>query len=99
MEQEVLTTERFPKRYKRTRTIYVIGDVAFVANAATRSSWWKTHASVAVAPCPTCKARVGQLCVPSFGFCRGSTHSARRRLLPRGQAIATKVVARRKAST
>jgi hypothetical protein len=44
------------KTYKRTRTIYVIGDVAFVANPTTRSSWWKTHAAVAVAECPTCKA-------------------------------------------
>ena len=82
-----------PKTYKRTRTIYVIGDVAFVANLATRSSWWKTHASVAVAACPTCKATIGQLCEPSFGFYLGSTHPVRRRLLPRGEAVATKIVA------
>ena len=85
-----------PKTYKRTRTIYVIGDVAFVANPATRSSWWKTHAAVAVAACPTCKASLGQLCVPSFGFCRRNTHEARRKLLPRGEALATRVVAPRK---
>lgn len=83
-----------PQTYKRTRTIYVIGDVAFVANPATRSSWWKTHASVAVAACPTCKAQVGQLCVPSFGFCRGSTHEERRSLLPQGEARAEKVITR-----
>jgi hypothetical protein len=83
------------KTYKRTHTIYVIGDVAFVANPTTRSSWWKTHASVAVVACPTCKAAIGQLCEPSFGFCRGSTHEARRRLLPRGEAVATKIVAAR----
>ena len=87
-----------PKTYKRTRTIYVIGDVAFVANPATRSSWWKTHAAVAVAACPTCKASIGQLCMPSFGFCRGSTHGARRRLLPRGEAAATKIVTGAEAS-
>ena len=81
------------KTYKRTRTIYVIGDVAFVANPVTRSSWWKTHASVAVAACPTCKASIGQICEPSFGFCRGSTHGARRHLLPRGEGVATKIVA------
>jgi hypothetical protein len=82
-----------PKTYKRTRTIYVIGNVAFVANPASRSSWWKTHAAIAVAACPTCKAPIGQLCTPSFGFCRGSTHEARRRLLPRGESVATKIVA------
>lgn len=82
-----------PKTYRRTRTIYVIGDVAFVANLETRSSWWKTHAAVAAAPCPTCKVPIGQLCTPSFGFCRGSTHEARRRLLPRGEALATKIIA------
>jgi hypothetical protein len=81
-----------PKTYRRTRTIYVVGDVAFVANSATRSSWWKTHASVAVAACPRCKAPVGQLCVPSFGFDRGRTHEARRRLLPRGDRGAAKIV-------
>ena len=27
------------KTYKRTRTIYVVGDVAFVANPAKRSAW------------------------------------------------------------
>jgi hypothetical protein len=86
-----------PKTYKRTRTIYVIGDVAFVANPSTRSSWWKTHAAVAVAACPKCKAAIGELCKPSFGFCRGLTHSARRRLLPRGDHVATKVVARTEA--
>lgn len=65
------------KTYKRTRTIYVIGNVAFVANPASRSSWWwKTHAAIAVAACPTCKAPIGQLCESSFGFCRGSTHEA-----------------------
>lgn len=84
-----------PKTYRRTHTIYVVDDVAFVANPATRSSWWKTHASVAVAACPDCKASIGQLCESSFGFCRGSTHSARRRLLPRGEAVATKIVAAR----
>ncbi len=67
------------KTYKRDRTIYVIGDVAFVANPASRNSWWKTHAAVAFVACPTCKAVVGQLCVPSFGFHRGNTHTARRR--------------------
>jgi hypothetical protein len=81
------------KTYRRTRTIYVIGDVAFVANPSTRSSWWKTHASVAVAACPSCKVPIGQLCTPSFGFCRGLTHEERRRLLPRGEALATKVIA------
>ena len=83
------------KTYKRTRTIYVVGDVAFVANPATRSSWWKTHASVAAAACPTCNASIGQICASSFGFCRGSTQSARQSLLPRGEAIATKIIAAR----
>lgn len=81
------------KTYKRTRTIYVIGDVAFVANPATRNSWWKTHAAVAVAACPTCKVPIGQMCKPAFGFCRSSTHEARRKLLPRGEAIAAKIIA------
>jgi hypothetical protein len=67
-----------PKTYKRDRAIYVIGNVAFVANPTTRSSWWKTHAAVALVACPTCKAPVGQLCAPSFGFHRGATHGARR---------------------
>ena len=90
------TTSLEPKTYKRTRTIYVVGDVAFVANPTTRGLWWKTHASVAVAACPTCKAQIGQLCVPSFGFCRGSTHAFRRRLLPQDEAVATKIVAQHK---
>ena len=81
------------KTYRRTHTIYVIGDVVFVANPATHSSWWKTHASVAVAACPTCKALIGQLCAASFGFYLGSTHSERRSLLPRHKAVATKIVA------
>jgi hypothetical protein len=84
-----------PKTYKRTRTIYVIGNVAFVANPASRSSWWKTHAAIAVAACPTCKAPIGQMCKSSFGFCRGSTHEARRRLLPHGESVATKIVAQK----
>ena len=81
-----------PKRYKRTGTIYVIGDVAFVPNAATRSTWWKTHASVAFAACPTCKAAVGQRCTPSFGFDQGRTHTTRRRLLPKDTAVVAKLV-------
>jgi len=87
-----------PKTYRRTRAIYVVGNVAFVANPATRSSWWKTHASVASFTCPTCRAPIGQLCTPSFGFCRGQTHEARRRLLPRGEPVATKIVAAKETS-
>lgn len=79
------------KTYRRTRAIYVIGDVAFVANLASRSSWWKTHVSVAIGACPECKAPVGQLCKPSFGFCRGSTHAARRRLARGRENVAMKV--------
>ena len=81
-----------PKMYKRTRTIYVIGDVAFVANSESRSSWWKTHVSVAIGPCPSCKAPVGQLCKPSLGFDRGKTHAARRRLAHRRDPVAMKVI-------
>jgi len=80
------------KTYKRTRTMYVIGDVAFVANPASRSSWWKTHVSVAIGPCPECKAPVGQMCEASFGFCRGSTHGSRRRLSRGREPIAMKVI-------
>jgi hypothetical protein len=80
------------KTYKRTRAIYVIGNVAFVANPASRSSWWKTHVSVALAACPQCKASVGQMCKPSFGFCRGSTHEARRRLAQGRDQVAMKIV-------
>lgn len=87
------------KTYKRSCTIYVIGDVAFVANPSTRSSWWKTYATVAAAACPVCKASIGQLCEPSFGFCRGSTHEARRRLLPRAEAMATKIIAAKSEET
>ena len=94
-----MTLTLAPKTYKRTRTIYVIGDVAFVANPASRSSWWKTHAAVAAAACPTCKVSIGQLCAPSFGFCRGSTHEARRRLLPRAEAMATKIIAAKSEET
>jgi len=79
------------KTYKRTRTIYVIGDVAFVANPASRSSWWKTHVSVAIAACPTCGAPIGQLCKPAFGFCHGSTHGARRRLARGRDQVAMRV--------
>src|SRR5262249_16623753 len=79
------------KTYKRTRTIYVIGDVAFVTNPASRSSWWKTHVSVAIGPCPTCKAPIGQICEPSFGFCRGSTHASRRRLARARDQVAMKM--------
>lgn len=67
------------KTYKRARTIYVIGNVAFIADVTTRSSWWKTDASVAFIACPTCKARAGDLCKTSFGFHRGQTHHARRK--------------------
>ena len=91
-----MTSPITPKTYRRTRTIYVVGDVAFVANPASRSAWWKTHASVAVAACPRCKAGVGQLCVPSFGFDRGRTHEARRKLLARVGQIAMKIVAQSK---
>jgi hypothetical protein len=87
-----------PKTYKRTRTIYVIGDVAFVTNATTRSAWWKTHASVAFAACPTCKAAVGERCAPSFGFDQGRTHESRRRLLPRSETLVAKFIVQRKAS-
>jgi hypothetical protein len=90
-----MTTTPIPltgKTYKRTRTIYVIGDVAFVANPASRSSWWKTHVSVAIAACPACGSPVGQLCKPSFGFCRGLTHAARRRLTRGRDPVAMKVV-------
>lgn len=80
------------KTYKRTRAIYVIGNVAFVANPASRSSWWKTHVSVAITACPQCKAPVGQMCEPSFGFCRGSTHGARRRLARGRDQVAMKIV-------
>lgn len=85
------------KTYRRTRAIYVVGDVAFVANPSTRSSWWKTHASVAIAACPECKAAIGDLCKPSFGFCRGLTHARRRRLLPRGEQIAARIIAKTEA--
>ncbi len=87
-----------PKRYKRTRAIYVIGEVAFVANPASRSSWWKTHVSVAIGPCPTCKAPVGQLCKPSFGFCRGNTHTTRKRLARGRDPVAMKIVIQTKAA-
>lgn len=80
------------KTYRRTRTIYVIGDVAFLANPASRSSWWKTHVSVAIAACPECKAPIGKMCEPSFGFCRGSTHGARRRLSRGRDQVAMKIV-------
>ena len=79
------------KTYKRTHTIYVIGDIAFVANPQSRSCWWKTHVSVAIGACPTCKAPVGQLCKPSFGFCRGSTHMARKRLARGREPVAMKM--------
>lgn len=80
-----------PKTYKRTRAIYVIGNVAFVANPVSRSSWFKTHVAVAIAPCPKCKAPVGDLCKPAFGFHRGNTHEARRRAV-RHELIATPMV-------
>ena len=79
------------KTYKRTRTMYVIGDVAFVANPASRSCWWQTHASVAFHACPTCRSAVGELCKPSFGFCRGNTHAARRDLTRGRDRVAMKI--------
>lgn len=85
-----------PKTYKRDRAIYVIGNVAFVANPASRSAWWKTHAAVAFAACPECRAPIGELCVPSFGFCRGGT---RRRAAHGRAAVATKVVAHEEMSS
>jgi len=93
-----VTRRLIPKIYKRTRTIYVIGDVAFVPDPEDRSAWWKTHASVAVAACPTCKAPVGDRCVPSFGFCLGSTHATRKKLLPRDRRP-TKIVTLREAAS
>ena len=89
---EPLELELAGKTYKRTSTIYVIGDVAFVANPQSRSSWWKTHVSVALAACPECKAPIGQLCESSFGFCRGSTHAARRRLARGRDRVAMKIL-------
>jgi hypothetical protein len=87
-----MTVEPAAKRYKRTGTIYVIGDVAFVANPTTRSAWWKTHASVAFAACPTCKAAVGVRCAPSFGFDQGRTHETRKRRLPKGANTVAKFI-------
>jgi hypothetical protein len=87
-----MTVELAAKRYKRTGTIYVIGDIAFVANPTTRSAWWKTHASVAFASCPTCKAAAGVRCTPSFGFDQGRTHETRRHLLPKSTAPVAKLV-------
>lgn len=80
------------KAYKRTRTMYVIGDVAFVANPKSRSCWWKTHVSVAFEACPTCKSAIGEPCKPSFGFSRGNTHSARRDLTRGRDQVAMKIV-------
>ena len=80
-----------PKTYKRTRTIYAIGKVAFVANPVSRSSWFKTHVAVVMVPCPQCKSPVGDLCKPSFGFHRGNTHEARQRAV-RGKLVATPMV-------
>lgn len=89
-----MTTEA--KTYKRDRTIYVIGDVAFVANPATRRAWWKTHAAVAFVACPDCRAAIGQLCGLSFGFHRGNTHAARRRaarpLMPGTPSTAMRII-------
>jgi len=96
---ETTSTPMAEKTYKRTRTIYVIGDVAFVANPASRSSWWKTHVSVAIAACPECKAPVGQICASSFGFSRGSTHAARRHLARGRDQVAMKVVLQETASS
>jgi hypothetical protein len=80
------------KAYKRTRAIYVISDVAFVANPASRSCWWKTHVSVAFEACPECGSAIGELCKPSFGFCRGNTHAARRDLTRGRDPVAMKIV-------
>ena len=92
---------RSVKTYKRDPTIYVIGNVAFVANPVSRSSWWKTHAAVAFATCPECKAPVGQLCVPSFGFHRGLTHGARRRAAQQyiGQDLVMKVAIQKRTNS
>jgi hypothetical protein len=79
------------KTYKRTHTIYVIGDVAFVANPASRSCWWKTHVSVAFEACPECGSAIGEPCKPSFGFCRGNTHVARRHLTRGRDQVAMKI--------
>lgn len=87
-----MTPEPTPKIYKRTHAIYVIGDVAFVANPNSRSYWWKTHVSVAIGACPTCKAPIGQLCEASFGFCHGSTHTKRRQLARGRDQGAMKIV-------
>lgn len=89
--EDVAVIGAHAKTYKRTHTIYVIGDVAFVANPTSRSSWWKTHVSVAIGACPTCGAAIGQVCVPSFGFCHGNTHAARRRLARGRDQVAMKV--------
>jgi hypothetical protein len=91
MEHEVVI-HGAPKHYKRTHAIYVIGDVAFVANPNSRSCWWKTHVSVAIGACPTCKVPVGQICKPSFGFSQGRTHETRRRLARGRDPIAMKVL-------
>jgi len=81
------------RTYSRTRSIYVVGNVAFVADPASRSAWWKTHAAVAVVSCPTCGAAVGQLCERAFDFCRGSTHGACRRAARESLHAETFVVA------
>lgn len=84
--------ELVTRTYKRTREMYVIGDVAFVANPLSRSAWWKVHVAVAIAACPTCKAVVGQICEPSFGFSRGRTHETRRRLARGREPVAMKIL-------
>jgi hypothetical protein len=86
------------KTYRRDRVIYVMGDVAFVANPETRSCWWKTHVAVALVACPSCKAPVGQLCAPSFGFHRGNTHGERKNAARRHAPVTMKVVVQEEGS-
>ena len=85
-------TVKSSKTYRRATTIYVIGNNAFVPDVASRSCWRKTHASVAFAACPTCKAAIGQRCTPSFGFDQGRTHETRRRCLPKSAAPVAKLI-------
>ncbi len=72
---------------RRTKNIYIIGNVAFVEDNCTRGSgrWIKTHPCVAMAACPykECKAPLGEPCKSSFGFALGSTHQLRRKAAKR----------------
>jgi hypothetical protein len=62
---------------RRSKKIFVVGDVAFVPHPDRRSMYLRTHACVFVKACPACGAKVGEFCLDK-GRPWAGTHYQRR---------------------